>query len=180
MKQAARETEQLKEKLQLQELEAVPPKAIINRVNVEKQPSIISTVFALVDCHVLPTELIAELWSWETKGPISNDIFQIYERQGYFFLIITGLQKFAWIDHSHFLKLWQQNEGSGENLFVEILTRVGPFERFLRWQQTNAPKLVTRDEDLLKAVEKMETRELKRAAKEAAQHNLPPPKLLKR
>ena len=53
-------------------------------------------------------------------------------------------------------------------------------EWFLRWQRTNAPELVARDENLLKVVEKMETRELKRAAKEIAYHILPPPKLLKR
>ena len=60
-----------------------------------------------------------------------------------------------------------------------VYTRVGPFERFLRWQRTNARKLVARDKNLLKAVEKMETRELKRAAEEVANHNPPLPKLLK-
>lgn len=41
-------------------------------------------------------------------------------------------------------------------------TRAGPFERFLRWQRFNAPELVEHDEDLRRAVEKMEIRDNKR------------------
>lgn len=55
-------------------------------------------------------------------------------------------------------------------------TKARPLERFLRWQRINAPKLVVRDEDLQKTIEKMETRELKRAAKDDA-HRQAPPKL---
>lgn len=33
-------------------------------------------------------------------------------------------------------------------------TRVGPFERIMRWQRLNAPELVAKDEDLQKAIEK--------------------------
>ena len=56
-------------------------------------------------------------------------------------------------------------------------TRVGPFERFLRWQRLNAPELVAKDEDLQKAIEKTETREPKRGAKDATHWDGPPPKL---
>jgi hypothetical protein len=56
-------------------------------------------------------------------------------------------------------------------------TRAGPFERFLRWQRLNAPELVSKDEDLQKAIEKVESRELKRGAEEAAHRGGPPPKL---
>jgi hypothetical protein len=59
-------------------------------------------------------------------------------------------------------------------------TRADPFERFLRWQKFNTLGLVAREEDLHKAIGKAETKELKRDANEAAQHNLPPPKLLNR
>jgi len=58
-------------------------------------------------------------------------------------------------------------------------TRAGPFERFLRWQRLNAPELVAKDEDLQKAIEKVETRELKRGAKDAAHWGGPSPKLLR-
>jgi hypothetical protein len=38
----------------------------------------------------------------------------------------------------------------------------------------NAPEVVARDEDLQQPIKKMKTRELKRAAKEAAQCHQPP------
>lgn len=41
--------------------------------------------------------------------------------------------------------------------------RAGPFECFLKWQRHNAPDFVEKDEDLRKAVEKMEIRDNKRA-----------------
>lgn len=59
-------------------------------------------------------------------------------------------------------------------------TQTKPFKRFLHWQWMNAPKLVTRDEDLHKAIEKMETRELKRLVEEVAQNQRRPPKLLRK
>lgn len=59
-------------------------------------------------------------------------------------------------------------------------TRAGPFERFMRWQRTHAPGLAAMDDDLQKAIGKVETKELKRDAQEATQHQRPPPKLLRR
>ena len=59
-------------------------------------------------------------------------------------------------------------------------TRAGPFERFLRWQKLNAPELVARDVDMQKAIEKVETRELKRGAEDVAHWGGPPPKLLRK
>lgn len=56
-------------------------------------------------------------------------------------------------------------------------TRAGSFESFLRWQRANALALVVLDEDLQHSIKKMETRELKRAAEEATQHQRPPPKI---
>lgn len=47
-------------------------------------------------------------------------------------------------------------------------TKARPFERFLRWQRTNALALVALDEDLQRVIKKMEARELKCAAKDAA------------
>lgn len=61
--------------------------------------------------------------------------------------------------------------GAHECLINEVLnTRVGPFERFVRWQQSNALELVAKDEDMQMAVEKMGTRELKRVAEDDAHH----------
>lgn len=56
-------------------------------------------------------------------------------------------------------------------------TTLGPFERLLQWQRLNAPKLVARDEDILKAFGKAKNRELKCKTEEVAQHQRPPPNL---
>ena len=45
-------------------------------------------------------------------------------------------------------------------------TRAGSFERFLRWQRLNAPEAVAGDEDMRRAIEKIETKDLKRTAQE--------------
>jgi hypothetical protein len=49
---------------------------------------------------------------------------------------------------------------------VSYHTRAGLFERFLQWQRLNALGLVAQDEDLQRAIEKMENKDLKRSAKE--------------
>jgi hypothetical protein len=46
-------------------------------------------------------------------------------------------------------------------------TRARPFERFLRWQRTNVLELIARDEDLLKAIAKMEIMEFKRTTEKS-------------
>ena len=56
-------------------------------------------------------------------------------------------------------------------------TRAGPFERFLRWQRLSAPELVAKDEDLQKAIDKVETWEFKRGAEDAVHSGGPPLKL---
>ena len=56
-------------------------------------------------------------------------------------------------------------------------TRAGPFERFLRWQRLSAPELVVKDEDLQKAIDKVETREFKRGVEDAVHSGGPPLKL---
>ena len=38
-------------------------------------------------------------------------------------------------------------------------TRVGPFERFLKWQRRNNPQAVAQDEDLQRALIRLETKE---------------------
>jgi hypothetical protein len=43
-------------------------------------------------------------------------------------------------------------------------TRAGPFDRFLRWQRLNAPALVAQDEDLQRAMDKLEIRDWKRTS----------------
>lgn len=50
-------------------------------------------------------------------------------------------------------------------------TRVGPFERFFCWHMLNAPKAVAGDKDLQQAIEKIETKYLKRLLKRVLQFN---------
>lgn len=61
-----------------------------------------------------------------------------------------------------------------------MYTRAGPFERFLRWSRTNVSKLVAGHDDLQKAIEKMETKELMRGAEEVVHRHAPRPKLLRK
>lgn len=73
---------------------------------------------------VVHKDLISELWNWETKAPVPRSLFQMFECQSQLFLLVVGLKKAAWIDHSCFLTLWQHSlEWGVENLFVEILAR---------------------------------------------------------
>ena len=72
----------------------------------------------------LSSELLSQLWSWETRGPAPKGIFQMYENQCQLFLLAMGLEKSMWIDHRQFQQMWHQSEVWGvENLFVEILAR---------------------------------------------------------
>ena len=65
-----------------------------------------------------------ELWSWESRGLVPKEFFELYERQCQLFLLFVGLKKSEWIDHSRFKELWRQSLDLGiENLFVEILAR---------------------------------------------------------
>lgn len=59
-------------------------------------------------------------------------------------------------------------------------TLANTFERFLRWQRINAPKLVARDEDLHEAIEKMEMHDIKKVAEEATHRHEHAPKLLRK
>lgn len=73
------------------------------------------------------------------------------------------------------------NAGAHKCLINEFPhTRADPFERFLRWQRTNAFVLVARDVDLQRVIKKMETMELKLSTEKIAQHQRRPPKLLKK
>lgn len=94
-----------------------------NRVSVG-QPSITSIVSTLDTIPMVYNDIFSQLQSQESKTPIPKGFFQVSEFQCQFLLLIVGLKKSACIDHSHFLKLWQQSlEWGVENLFVEILAR---------------------------------------------------------
>lgn len=69
-------------------------------------------------------ESLADIWQWESKGPMSSSLFQLYERQRDLFFLTQGLAKSVWLDHSQFLRIWQVSVRLGvENPFTEILAR---------------------------------------------------------
>lgn len=122
------------------------------------------------------------LSDWCGQWNVTIDV-NCYHESHHEFLLLLKLQyrPTRWIRLVEAMALTHFIAGAHKCLINEFpYTRAGPFERFLRWQRTHAPELVAQDEDLFKAVEKMETRELKRAAEDAVQHNRPAPKLLKR
>ena len=78
----------------------------------------------LVQPPIVPFELFAELWNWESKGPVPKGRFQMYEHQRELFLLVVKLKCGAWVGHSQFLQLWQQSSEWGDkNLFAEIMSR---------------------------------------------------------
>ena len=83
------------------------------------------------------------------------------------FLLLLKLQyrPTRWVRLVETMAITHFIEGAHRCLINEFPnTRAGPFDRFLRWQRLNAPELVARDEDLRRAVEKMEIRDKKRGA----------------
>ena len=94
------------------------------QVAVDGQNSGAPTEAKLVQPPVLPAEFFVELWNWEIKDQEPRGLFRVYERQCQFFMLLMGLERGTWIDHSRFQQVWQQSETWGvENLFAEILAR---------------------------------------------------------
>lgn len=85
----------------------------------------------------------------------------------YEFLLLLKLQyrPTRWIRMVEAMAITHFIVGAHKCLINEFdKTRAGPFERFLRWQQLNAPGLVAQDEDLQWAIPKMENKDFKRSA----------------
>ena len=109
------------------------------------------------------------LADWCGEWDVTIDVNQYHESHHEFWLLLKLQYKLTrWVRLVEAMALTHFIVGAHKCLINEFpYTRVGPFDRFLRWQRTHAPERVAKDEDLFKAVE-------------AAEHNLPPPKLLKR
>lgn len=120
---AMKENEKLKEKMRLHEVELTQQKTMVNRVSTEP-PFMKHTISNVEATSFSQPNLIAELWNWESRNPVPKNIFQMFEVQCQFFLLVTSLQKSVWIDHNQFLRIWKQSvEWKVENMFVEILAR---------------------------------------------------------
>ena len=99
------------------------------------------------------------------------------------FLLLLKLQyrPMHWVRLVEAMSITHFITGAHKCLINEFLnTRASPFESFLRWQRLNAPELVARDEDLQKALDKVEVWESKRGAKEAGHRWGPPSKILRK
>lgn len=126
MDQVKREYETLKDKLTVQEAEVAKYKSMAKKKQVADEGQISETITAakLIQPYVVPFELFVELWNWESRDPEPRGLFQVYERQCQFFLLMLGLKRHTWIDHSRFQQVWQQSEAWGvENLFAKMLAR---------------------------------------------------------
>lgn len=121
------------------------------------------------------------LSNWCGQWNVTIDVNRYHESHHEFLLLLKlQYRPTRWVRLVEAMALTHFIAGAHKCLINEFpYTRAGPFERFLRWQRLHAPELVARDEDLQKAIEKSENRELKREAEEAAQHQRPPPKLLR-
>jgi hypothetical protein len=124
LRRATEEKEQLTERLKLMEEELAQQKTLLSDLNARGQPSVTPVVTNPIRVTSAPKELCLDVWSWESRGPVPKEFFELYERQCQLFLLFVGLKKSEWIDHSRFKELWRQSLDLGvENLFVEILAR---------------------------------------------------------
>ena len=122
------------------------------------------------------------LSNWCGQWNMTIDVNQ-YHKSHHEFLLLLKLQyrPTRWVRIVEAMAITHFIAGAHKCLINEFPnTRAGPLERFLRWQRMNAPELVARDEDLQKAIEKMEGRELKRVAADPLHQFGLAPKLLRR
>lgn len=112
---------------------------------------------AAVFCNTLAT--------WCGQWNVTIDVNQFSESQHEFFLLLKlQYRPTRWVRIVEAMAITHFIAGAHRCLINEFPhTRAGPFERFLKWQRLNAPEFVEKDEDLRKAVAKMEIRDNKRA-----------------
>lgn len=122
------------------------------------------------------------LADWCGEWDVVIDVNRFHESHAEFLLLLKlRYRPTRWIRMVEVMSMTHFIAGAHKSLINEFpFTRMGPFERFLRWQRINAPETVARHDDLRRAIEKMEARELKRAAEEADRRHQPPPKLMRR
>lgn len=122
------------------------------------------------------------LATWCHLWKVTIDVNQFSESHHEFLLLLKlQYRPTRWVRLVEAMSITHFITGAHKCLINEFPnTRAGPFERFLRWQRLNAPELVARDEDLQKALDKVEIRESKRGAAEAGHRGEPPSKILRK
>ena len=94
-----------------------------------------------------------------------------FSESHYEFLLLLKLQyrPTHWIRMVEVIAITHFIAGAHKCLINEFdTTQAGPFERFLRWQRLHAPGLVAQDEDLQRAIKKLDNKDLKRSAEEGS------------
>lgn len=116
------------------------------------------------------------LAEWCGQWNVTIDVNQFSESHHEFLLLLKlQYRPTRWVRLVEVMAITHFIAGAHRCLINEFPnTRAGPFERFLRWQRLNAPELVEGDEDLRRAIEKMEIRDNKRAAEMSAYPQRPP------
>lgn len=109
--------------------------------------------------------------TWCQLWNVTIDVNQFSESHHKFLLLLKLQDRpTRWVRLVEAMSITHFITGAHKSLINEFPnTRVGPFDRFLRWQRLNAPDLVARDEDLQRTLDKLDITDAKRRA-EAAGH----------
>ena len=94
-------------------------------------------------------------WSFAINVNVHNE-----SKQEFLMLLKLQYRPSRWIRVVEAMALTHFIEGVHISLINEFpFTRAGPFERFLKWQKRNNPQAVAQDEDLQRAVLRLEAKE---------------------
>lgn len=116
------------------------------------------------------------LAEWCGQWNVTIDVNQFSESHHEFLLLLKlQYRPTRWVRLVEAMAITHFIAGAHRCLINEFPnTRAGPFERFLRWQRLNAPGLVEEDDDLRRAIGKMEIRDNKRTAEMSSHIQRPP------
>ena len=118
------------------------------------------------------------LAEWCRQWNVTIDVNQFTESHHEFLLILKlQYRPTRWVRVVEAMAITHFIAGAHKCLINEFPhTQAGPFEQFLWWQRLNAPELVEKDEDLRRAIDKMETRDNTRVVESMPQSSRDPHK----
>ncbi len=103
------------------------------------------------------------LSEWCHKWNFAINVNHHHEsRQEFFILLKLQFRPARWLRLLEAMALTHFIEGVHPSLINEFpFTRTGPFERFLKWQRVNNPHVVAQDEDMQRALLRLDAREIR-------------------
>ena len=115
----------------------------------------------------------AALADWCTRWNVAINVNIHHEsRQEFWLLLKLQYRPSRWIRLVEAMALTHFIEGVHTSLINEFpFTRAGPFERFLKWQRMNNPQAVAEDDDLQRALLRLEAREARQHTASRSQGN---------